>query len=132
MTRPGEARAPGPRPLRVAEEIRHLLAGCFLRGELRDPELAGVDLTVTRVSVSPDLHYATAYVSWLGRSDVASKLPALARATPYLRGQLAQRLRLRLVPELSFAADTSLDAAAHIEALLRSPAVRRDLEPPQS
>jgi ribosome-binding factor A len=115
----------------VAEEIRHLLAECFLRGEVRDPELAGVVLTVTRVQVSPDLHYATAYVSWLGRADVAAKLPALQRAAPYLRGQLAHRLRLRLVPELAFAADTGLEAAARIEALLHSPAVRRDLDPPQ-
>ncbi len=113
----------------MAEEIRHLLAECFLRGELRDPDLAGVDLTVTHVAVSPDLHYATAYVSWLGRSDVAAKLPALERAAPYLRGQLAHRLRLRLVPELHFAADTTLDEAAHIDTLLRSPAVRRDLDP---
>ena len=120
-------RAPSQRHLRVAEAIRHLLAGIFARGEVRDPELAGVAITVTEVKVGADLRHATAYVARLGRSDIADKLPALRRATPFLRAQVAQALRLRYAPELEFAADTSLDAAAHIDALLRAPEVKRDL-----
>jgi ribosome-binding factor A len=44
---PASARPPSQRQLRVAEEIRHVLAGVFARGEVRDPELAGVLITVT-------------------------------------------------------------------------------------
>lgn len=120
---------PSQRQLRVAEEIRHILAGVFLRGEFRDPDLAGVQVTVTEVRVSPDLKHATAFVARLGRSDIAEKLPALRRAAPFLRGQLAHALTLRSVPELHFQADTSLDAAMHIDELLRSPEVARDLGP---
>jgi ribosome-binding factor A len=122
------AKAPSQRQLRVAEEIRHVLAGVFLRGDIRDPELVDVPITVTEVRVSPDLKHATAFVTRLGRSDIAEKLPALRRAAPYLRSVLAKSLRLRVAPEVSFQADTSLDYAMHINDVLHSPEVRRDLE----
>ncbi len=123
-----QAKPASQRQLRVAEEIRHVLAGVFLRGELRDPDLADVAITVTEVRVSPDLKHATAFVTRLGRSDIGQKLPALRRAAPFLRGVLAKALRLRVAPEVSFQADTSLDYAMHINDVLHSPEVRRDLE----
>jgi len=126
---PASARPPSQRQLRVAEEIRHVLAGVFARGEVRDPELAGVLITVTEVRVSPDLRQATAFVTRLGRSDIAEKLPALRRAASFLRRQLAHALRLRVVPELSFEADTSIDYAMHVNDLLHAPEVARDLGP---
>jgi ribosome-binding factor A len=122
------AKPPSQRQLRVAEEIRHVLAGVFLRGEIRDPALEGVQITVTEVRVSPDLKHATAFVTRLGRSDVADKLPALRHAAPFLRRQLAHALRLRYAPEVSFQADTSIDYAMHFDEVLHSPEVRRDLE----
>ncbi len=124
---PGGPKAPTQRQLRVAEEIRHVLAGVFLRGEIRDPELADVAITVTEVRIGPDLKRATAFVTRLGRSDIAAKLPALRRAAPFLRGIVARALRLRVAPDLSFQADTSIDYAMHVDALLRAPEVARDL-----
>jgi ribosome-binding factor A len=121
------AKPPSQRQLRVAEEIRHVLAGVFGRGEIHDPDLADVLITVTEVRVSPDLKHATVFVTRLGRSDIAEKLPALRRAAPFLRRQLAQALRLRYAPELSFQADTSIDYAMHINEVLHSPEVERDL-----
>jgi len=121
------ARAPSQRQLRVAEEVRHVLSGIFARGEVRDPDLVDVLITVTEVRISPDLRSATAFVTRLGRSDIAEKLPALRRAAPYLRGQLAKTLRLRIAPEVSFQADTSIDYAMHVDAMLRNPDVARDL-----
>jgi ribosome-binding factor A len=121
------AKAPSQRQLRVAEEIRHVLAGLFLRGEIRDPDLAGVAITVTEVRISPDLRHATAFVTRLGRSDMAEKLPALRHAAPFLRREVAHALRLRYAPELHFQADTSLDYAMHIDEVLHSPEVQRDL-----
>jgi glycine/D-amino acid oxidase-like deaminating enzyme len=50
------------------------------RGEIRDPELVDVTITVTEVRIGPDLKRATAFVTRLGRSDIAAKLPALRRA----------------------------------------------------
>ena len=125
-------KAPSQRQLRVAEEIRHVLAGVFARGEVRDPDLAGVLITVTEVRIGPDLKHATAFVTRLGRSDIGEKLPALRRAAPFLRALLARALRLRYAPDVHFQADTSIDNAMHIDALLHAPDVRRDLGPEQS
>src|SRR3546814_13737232 len=54
------------RQLRVGEELRHALSALLARGELRDPHLAGISLTVTEVRVSPDLKNAAAFVVPLG------------------------------------------------------------------
>ena len=116
----------------MAEEIRHVLAGVFARGEIRDPDLAGVLITVTEVRIGPDLKHATAFVTRLGRSDIGEKLPALRRAAPFLRALLARALRLRYAPDVHFQADTSIDNAMHIDALLQAPEVRRDLGPERS
>lgn len=104
-----------------------MLAGLFERRDFRDPELADVALTVTEVRVSPDLRHATAFVSRLGRSDVDALLPALKRAAPFLRGQVAQALRLRFTPDLGFEPDHTLDYATKIDRLLHQPEVARDL-----
>ncbi len=116
------------RQLRVAEEIRHVLSAVFLRGELRDPALAEERVTVTEVRVSPDLKNATAFVARLGRPDVDELLPALKRAAPYLRGEMAKAMRLRVVPQVSFQPDTALEYAMHVDRLLRAPEVARDLD----
>ncbi len=128
MSKPA-AKASTQRQLRVGEEVRHVLARVFSRHEIRDPDLAGETMTVTEVRISPDLKAATAFVARLGRPDVDALLPALRRATPFLRGQVAHAMRLRVAPTLSFQADTSLDYAMKINDLLHRPEVARDLGP---
>ncbi|MCT6839366.1 MAG: 30S ribosome-binding factor RbfA [Bifidobacteriales bacterium] len=119
---------PSTRQLRVAEEVRHVLADVFARTEFRDPELYGVTITVTEVRVSPDFRHATVFVTRLGRDDVEAVLPALKRVAPFLRKRLATALRLRTVPELHFQPDISLEHAMEVETILRSPEVQRDLK----
>ena len=109
-----------------------MLSGVFLRAQFRDPELEGAHITVTEVRLSPDLRNATCFVARLGRTDIESLLPALKRAAVFLRGQVAHEMRLRVAPMLSFQADTTLDHAMHIDALLRTPTVARDLETPET
>ncbi len=118
---------PSQRQLRVGEEVRHVLSGIFTRNEFRDPDLADVLITVTEVRMSPDLKHATAFVTRLGRTDIEAKLPALRRAAPYFRSQVAHEMRLRVAPDVSFQADTALEYAMHINALLRAPDVAKDL-----
>ena len=113
--------------MRVGEEIRHVLSTIFLRGEFRHPDLVGEHVTVTEVRVSPDLRNATAFVARLGRPDVEALLPALKLAAVFLRGQVAQEMRLRVAPNLSFQPDTSLEYAVHINTLMQAPEVARDL-----
>ena len=73
---------PSQRQLRVAEEIRHVLAGIFARHEFRDPDLATAEVTVTEVRTTPDLKHATVFVARLGRNDVEELLPAMRWLDP--------------------------------------------------
>lgn len=119
MTRPAHQGTPSTRPLRVGEEIRHVLAEALARGDLRDPALAGRSITVTEVRMSPDLKRGTVFVLPFGPGDMAATLAGLERAGPYLRREVARRVRLRVAPALEFAADTTFDQAARIDSILR-------------
>ena len=110
--------APGQRPLRVGEEIRHAIARIIERGELRDPELAGRSITVSEVRVSPDLKNATAFVMPLGGQGGAAAVKALNHARDFLRVLLAREVRLRAAPRLAFVLDSSFDQASRINRLL--------------
>lgn len=124
----GGMKAPSQRQLRVGEEVRHILANVLERGEVRDPDVAGKVITVTEVSVSPDLRNAAVYVVEMGGGDVKALLAGLKRVASYFRHELSQKMNLRTVPSLHFHADTSFDRASRIESLLALPEVRRDLE----
>ena len=118
---------PSQRQLRVGEELRHAVAAVIERGDFRDPDLQGRAITVTEVRVSPDLRNATVFVVPLGGGDVAPIVGGLKRARAFLRHEIAKAVELRSVPDLFFEPDTTFDEASRIDALLRSPQVRRDL-----
>ena len=127
-----EARAPSQRQLKVGEELRHALAWTLERGKVRDPAVHDARVTVTEVRISSDLKNATAFVMPLGgseREETAAVIKGLNRAAPYLRRRLAQAVRLKFAPRISFHIDASFDEASHIDTLLHDPAVVRDLEP---
>ena len=126
---PRDGRQPSQRQLRVGELLRHALIAALARGEVRDPALQGVSVTVTEVRLGPDLRSATAYVMPLGGVGTAEVVEALQRAAPFLRGVIARSVRLRSVPTLSFAADTTFDHAAKIDALLRGTGADSDPAP---
>ena len=118
-----DGRPPSQRQLRVGEEVRHALATILGRGELRDPALDGVPITVSEVRMSPDLRNATAFIMPLGGSeiggiDVEAVVAALMRAKSFLRRQVAGTVRLKYVPQLGFRADRSFDQAHLIATLL--------------
>ncbi|OWJ56180.1 30S ribosome-binding factor RbfA [Inquilinus limosus] len=121
------ANGPSQRQLRVGEELRHSLAAILLRGEMHDPDLAGVSITVSEVRPSPDMKHATVFVTTLNGDKMDVVLPALRRAASFLRGQVAKTVRLRHTPQLSFQADTSFDYAQKINTLLHQDVIARDL-----
>ena len=108
--------AQGSRPERVADEIRKELSVLIAR-EVQDPGIGF--LTITRVKVTPDLQLARIFYTTIGdaqgRKDTAR---ALGRATPFLRRQIGQRLRLRTVPELQFLYDESIEQQDRIERII--------------
>jgi ribosome-binding factor A len=104
------------RPERVGDAIRDELSQMIAR-TVHDPGIGF--LTLTRVKVTPDLQMARVYYTTLG-DDAARRETgkALKRASPFLRRQLGQRLRLRRVPELEFFYDASIAHADRVERIL--------------
>jgi len=82
------------------------------------------------VRISPDLSVATLFVKPLAAENEIAIVAALNNAKAYVRGELGHALnQLRIVPQLRFEIDRSFDEASHIDALLRSREVARDLGP---
>src|SRR5262245_59010275 len=110
--------AQGHRPDRVGEQIREGLSEIFARGDVHDPGIGYI--TLTRVRVSADLQIARVFYTSLGDPKARKETErALARATPFLRRQIAGRLRLRRAPELEFRFDEAIEQQDRIEQILR-------------
>jgi ribosome-binding factor A len=124
----GKGRAPSQRQLRVGELVRHTLADMFTRGEVHDPVIEGHLITVPEVQMTADLRLATIYIVPLGGRDSDAVLAALEHNKRFLRGEIARHINLKFAPEIRFRIDERFDEAERIEKLLRTPAVRRDLE----
>ncbi len=120
---------PGPsqRQLRVGETIRRALADVLVRGELHEPDLDGVAITVGEVRCSPDLKIATAFVLPLGGRDAERVLTALNRARGELRRQVTRAVSLKFSPELRFKLDETFDRMDDTRRMLGETRVRRDL-----
>ena len=106
------------RQQRVAEEIRHVLANIIQRGELKDPDLMDLSVTVSEVRVSPDLKNATAFIAPLGGGSSEALATAMNRAAPFIRMRLGKELSLKYLPKVIFEADKSFDYAQKIESIL--------------
>ena len=106
------------RQQRVAEEIRHVLANIIQRGELKDPQLMDLSVTVSEVRVSPDLKNATAFIAPLGGGSSEALATAMNRAAPFIRMRLGKELSLKYLPKVIFEADRSFDYAQKIESIL--------------
>ena len=115
---------------RVGELIRHAVADILARGEVRDDAIDRHPLTIPAVRMSPDLRLATILVMPLGGKGAGPTVEALDRHKKELRALVARRINLKFAPELRFALDTSFDAQARMDELLRSPEVARDLKDP--
>ena len=116
------------RPDRVGEAIRHELTQ-LLAKDVHDPGVGFI--TLTRVSVSPDLQLARIYYTSMGDEKARRETEkALGRALPFLRRQIAQRVRLRRVPELEFFFDKSVAQHDRIEQILQELKAEADARPP--
>ena len=127
-SRHGPAKGPSQRQLKVGEHIRHVIAEILARGEIRDAALSGVIMTVTEVTVSPDLRNATVYCTPLGGRNAPAVIEALNRHKGFLRGELGRQLDMRYTPQIHFTYDSSFDRGAEMDALLRQPVVQADLK----
>lgn len=108
---------PSHRQKRVSEEIRQVLAGIIARGDFFTPELRDRSITITHVTVSPDLRNALIFVMPLGGENKKETTTYLNQYRNELRYLMAKELQLRYVPEIKFKLDDSFEQAAKIGAL---------------
>ncbi len=107
---------------RRQERISELLLeelGLLISAELIDPRLEDAMVAVTHVQVSADLHNVRIFVEHAMPSEKSRHvLAALQHAEGFLRRALAENLKLRVVPELTFAIDETERRARHLDELL--------------
>ena len=123
-----QGRAPSQRQLRVAELIRRTLSEMLLRGDIHDPELAAMSVTIGEVTITPDLRIATVYALALGGGDSDLMIKALNNNRYELRRGINKALTLKFSPELRFKVDRTYDQMDDTRALLDRAEVRRDLD----
>ncbi|HPD92877.1 MAG: 30S ribosome-binding factor RbfA [Rhodobacter sp.] len=121
---------PSQRQLRVAEVIRHRLADVLARGDVHDPDLSRLSITVAEVTTSPDLKHATAYVMPLGGIGAEDALKALRRNKAELRHMVARDLGLKFAPDLKFELDGTFDRMDDARRLFADPRVQADVANP--
>lgn len=107
---------------RRTERLNHLLRQEItelLQREAKDPRLSAM-VSVTHVSVSPDLHYAKVFISVLGtEEEKKGVLAGLHAASGFLRRELSSRLSMRYTPELSFSYDDTMEQAGKVIQLIQ-------------
>jgi ribosome-binding factor A len=103
---------------RVRELIRDELSA-VIQHEMHDPRLGGL-ISITDVSISPDLKFARVYLSVLGdEEEQRDALKAARSAAGFLRRTLGSRTTLRYVPELHFEADRSIERGDRVLRILK-------------
>lgn len=88
--------------------------------EIKDPRVSDVWITIMNSDVSADLKFAKVYYSVLGECDDKELAKGLKSATPFIRSRLAERLNLRITPEITFVRDEGVKHGAEIAALLKT------------
>lgn len=119
---------PSNRQLRVGELIRRTLAEVLARGDVHDPDLNRLSITVGEVRTSPDLKIATAYVLPLGGKGQDEVIALLARNRGELRRVIGKKLAMKYTPDLRFRLDETFDQMDETRRLFSEDRVRRDIE----
>ena len=122
------ARGPSQRQLRVGELIRRSLSDVLMRGDIHDPDLNRMSITVGEVRTSPDLRVATAFILPLGGKNKEEALLALRVNRHEIRRAVAKVVGLKYSPELRFQIDETFDQMDDTRDMLAQENVRRDVE----
>lgn len=111
---------------RIAQELQQEIA-TIIHQELKDPRLGFV--TITRIELSSDLRYAKVFFSCLGGdAERERSQEALDHSARFIYSLVKKRFRLRVIPELAFRFDASIEGAIvlseKLEQLKRPPLAR--------
>jgi ribosome-binding factor A len=103
---------------RIEQTIRQTVAALLMR-KVKDPRVS--DVSIVRVEVSRDYSVAKIYFNLIGGSEperIAEAEKGLASSRGFMRMHVKKHLRLRVIPELVFRYDASLDRAMHLEEVI--------------
>ncbi|MDD2371401.1 MAG: 30S ribosome-binding factor RbfA [Firmicutes bacterium] len=105
------------RSQRLEGELMKVLAE-IIREDLKDPRLHMI--TITDVSVAKDLSFAKIFISHLEEDKAKAGLEALNKGKGFIRKQIGMKLKLRIVPEIAFYIDDTLNYSLKINKILKS------------
>lgn len=114
--------------MRVGELVRHAVAEMLARGDVHDPVIERHLITIPEVRMTADLRLATIYIMPLAGRDADAVLAAFQHHKKFMRAEIAHRINLKFAPDIRFRIDERFAEAERIDKLLRSPAVKRDLD----
>lgn len=100
---------------RVQEELKREIAS-ILQKDVKDPRVGFI--TITDVELSDDLSFAKVFYSTLNDEKLEELQNGLDKATGYIRSEIGKRIRLRIIPEISWRYDASLKRGARIMEIL--------------
>ncbi|NLN05379.1 MAG: 30S ribosome-binding factor RbfA [Clostridiaceae bacterium] len=113
------------RIVRIANEMKKVISD-ILMYELKDPRIPQMT-SVTKVDLTKDLKYAKVYVSVYGsEAEKASCMLALKKSAGYIRREIGKRMIIRILPELNFKLDESIEYGAYISELINKVVPREE------
>ena len=113
------------RQLRVGQQLKHIVSEVLILGDFQNKKIRETSITVTEVSISPDLKKAEVFV--ISRDNNKSFIKYLNNENFIFKKEIADKLNLRYVPQINFSFDDSFEYANKIDKILREPKVRKDL-----
>ena len=119
---------PKYRRARINDEVARVISETLR--EVKDPRVKNEMITITSCEVSGDLKFAKVYFSVYGvkPENIKEIKKGLYSAAGFLRRALAEKINLRITPELTFEYDNAMERGANISELLKKAAIPEVLE----
>ncbi len=110
---------------RINEELKREISN-IINYEVTNSNVTGI-VSVTSVKITPDLRYAKVYVSILNSKNVKQTLAGLKSSSGFIRSRVAEKVNLRVTPELIFELDDSMQYGQKIDTILKE--IMKDIKP---
>ena len=115
----------GNRLNRINEELKREISN-IINYEMSNSNVTGM-ISVTSVKITPDLRYARVFVSMINSKSVKNTLAALKSSSGFIRSRIAEKINLRVTPELVFELDDSMQYGEKIDTILKD--IMKDIKP---
>ena len=115
----------GNRLNRINEELKREISN-IINYEVTNSNVTGI-VSVTSVKISPDLRHARVSVSILNSKNVKLTLAGLKSSSGFIRSRIAEKINLRVTPELVFELDSSMQYGEKIDTILKD--IMKDIKP---